>query len=278
MELNQPANQTIAVEAKYDLTSDREIGMQELRKLRGEMWDINVPFDGSTIQKVAASYGLTTRDAYINAIQWDAGLALVSLQRAVEEYGSIDHTRPYNSTCTGQSGACGSSFSASIDGGGAHAENVAPYRDMKFSMKQWGKDELPALKRANGELNHKNGHLYSFLNPEYRAVGMAGVITAEGDSAVARFASEPTRITSFPQGARTEVLYRPANTGETPSATPKKMSLAQKNSNGAPDTGVIPAVGSIDSETARILNIVISVISIIGFLVGLAQQFNLLPF
>ena len=73
VELNQPADQVIAVEAKFNLTSDQQIAMRELRKLRGDMWDRNVPFNGTTLRQAAAKHGLTSRDAYVNAAQYDAG-------------------------------------------------------------------------------------------------------------------------------------------------------------------------------------------------------------
>ena len=79
VELNQPADQVIAVEAKFNLTSDQEIAMRELRKLRGDMWDRNVPFDGTTLRQAAAKHGLTSRDAYVNAAQYDAGLSRIAL-------------------------------------------------------------------------------------------------------------------------------------------------------------------------------------------------------
>ena len=89
MELNQPADQVIAVEAKFNLTSDQEIAMRELRKLRGDMWDRNVPFDGTTLRQAAAKHGLTSRDAYVNAAQYDAGLSRIALQRDAGQAGIV---------------------------------------------------------------------------------------------------------------------------------------------------------------------------------------------
>mgnify|MGYP001042371606 CR=1 FL=1 len=289
MELNQPASQTIAVEAKYNLSNDQEVGMRELRKLRAEAWDQNWPFrdqfdDGPrTVREAAAARGFTTKEQYVNAVQLDYGYAIIALQRAVEHAanysGKKAHVRPFNSTCYGN---CGQEDTATIGGKGGYGQNLHGYADMNASMQGWGFGEVNALKRLGGEWSsdrrNLTGHVHTFLNPRVTRIGFAGVQTAEGNAAAATAGWDATTVTSIPQGARTEVLYRPANTGESPSATPKKMSLAQKNSTGAPDTGIIPAVGSIDEETARILSIVVSVISIISFLAGVAQQFNLLPF
>ena len=84
MELNQPADQVIAVEARFNLTSDQEIAMRELRKLRADMWDRNVPFNGTTLRQAAAKHGLTTRDAYVGAAKYDAGLSRIALQRGAQ--------------------------------------------------------------------------------------------------------------------------------------------------------------------------------------------------
>ena len=54
VELNQPADQVIALETKFNLTNDAETGISELRKLRGDMWDQHVPYDGKPLRTVAA--------------------------------------------------------------------------------------------------------------------------------------------------------------------------------------------------------------------------------
>lgn len=271
VELNQPAAQVIAVEAKYNLTSDQEVGMRELRKLRGEMWDKNVPYDGSTLRQVAAKAGLTTRDAYVNAVQFDHGLAVIALQRAVEETRNFNHERPYNSTCYGN---CGAESSATIGGKGAFGQNLHSTGSMASAMHGWGVKEERALRATNGEWSADtrtmNGHLHNFLNPKVTYVGFAGAVTAEGEASAASLATAPTGVTSFTaqqQGAQKQVLHRPAAAGETPSTTPKKLSVTQRT----PDI-----TGSVDPEIARILNIVISVISILGLIAGLAQQFGLI--
>ena len=80
VELNQPASQTVAVEARFNLTDDEEYAMKELRRLRGSMWDANMPIDGVGLKQREPN-----RESYVNGISYDAGYALIALQRAVEE-------------------------------------------------------------------------------------------------------------------------------------------------------------------------------------------------
>ena len=222
VELNQPASQTVAVEAKFNLTDDQEVGMRELRKLRGEMWDKNVPFNGSPLRQAAPS-----REAYVNGIAYDPGYALIALQRAVEEqhiFGmGMDHSRPYNSTNYGNAG---SAFTATINGHASSGENLHSVANMSKAMRDWGFGEVTALRAANGNWNTSNGHLHSLINPANRYVGFAAAFTRNGESAAAIVGTKPTGVRSLrtdQTGSQVQVLYRPASGSETPSADPQTL-------------------------------------------------------
>ena len=260
MELNQPADQVIAVEAKFDLTSDQNVGMEELRKLRGAMWDQNVPFlelrgAGNTrLRDVAANYGLDTRDKYVNAIQVDTGYNLIALQRATEAAEFMGHDRPHNSTCAANAN-CGSEATATINGKGGYGTNLHSTSNISRAMQGWGFGELVALKRLGGAFSadqrNLSGHLHTLINPANTRIGFAGVVTAEGEASAAAVGSEATGVTVMPQGEQTTVLHRPANSGEKPSTTPKKLILG----------------GASMSEIRRIISIVLTVLTIASALV-----------
>ncbi len=256
VELNQPANQVIAVEARFNLTSDQEIGVRELRKLRGAVWDQNVPFNGQPIRTVAAKQGLTTREAYVNAIVADQGYALISLQRAAEAAVKFKHDRPYNATCYGN---CGKESTATVGGKGGYGQNLSGSASMSYAMQSWGTNEIPALKRLNGRWsdNQANltGHLHNFINPSVTRVGFASVQTAEGQASAAAVGFTGTDVTSFPQGQRTEVLHRPANQGEAPNLLAKKLSV--KAPVAAPQT-------TGDSQATTIVGVILAILAILS--------------
>ena len=224
MELNQPADQVVAVEAKFNLTSDQEIAMRELRKLRGDMWDRNVPFDGISLRQAAANHGLTTKEQYVNAVQLDPGYQSIALQRAVEAAKKFEHVRPFNSTCYGN---CGKEDSATINGKGPYGQVLNTRGDIASSMQAWGYDELNALYRLNGawsaDQRNLTGHLHSLINPRVTYVGFAAVTTSEGRASAGSVGFTPTGATSYPTGQRTEVLHRPADGNERPNTNARKF-------------------------------------------------------
>ena len=224
VELNQPADQVIAVEAKFNLTSDQEIAMRELRKLRGDMWDRNVPFDGTTLRQAAANHGLTTKEQYVNAVQLDPGYQSIALQRAVEAAKKFEHVRPFNSTCYGN---CGKEDSATINGKGPYGQVLSTRGDMAGAMQAWGYDEVAALYRLNGawsaDQRNLTGHLHSLINPRVTYVGFAAVTTTEGRASAGSVGFTPTGATSYPAGQRTEVLHRPADGNERPNTNARKL-------------------------------------------------------
>lgn len=142
----------------------REKALANLRRLRGEMWDQNPPYNQSTLRQVAARYGLTTKEAYVNAISWDTELEKKAIQRAAEAGFVRNHIRPDNS---------------SHDIG---FENLAwGYSVTSAVYTGWGVGELQDLIAANGVLNYKNGHLHNQLNPELKSFGVGSVagVTAQ---------------------------------------------------------------------------------------------------
>lgn len=254
VELNQPADQVVAVEAKFNLTSDQEIAMRELRKLRGDMWDRNVPFDGTTLRQAAAEHGLTTRDAYVNAAQYDAGLSRIALQRGAEAAKFFRHERPYNSTCYGN---CGDIDTATFKGKAAPGENLHSVASMDKAMQDWGYGEVDDLIRANGHFKNGNGHLHNLLDPRMRSYGFASVVTAEGEASVTSTCSIGAGNEGI-EGEQNTVLHRPANGREKPSTTPKKLVFGGAGSSSSPREiiSIIAAVLTVLSVLQTLFNVV----------------------
>lgn len=264
VELNQPADQSVALEARFNLSNDAEVGMRELRAIRARMWDENPRYVvGNTtgsLRDVATAAGLNSKEAYVNAIVLDQGYSRISLQRAVEAAKLFKHERQYNDTCAGN---CGMPFTATINGRGGSGENLSSSSDIAAAMKGWGESEVRALRATNGEFSAEratmNGHLHSFLNPWNTRVGFASVVTAEGTASASVMGRQATGVNSFPEGNRKEALARPAAKGETPSATPKKLS-------------VLKSGGSSLEEIQAIAGIITAVVSLITVLATVGHQ------
>ena len=85
VELGTSVQKSVAVNARFDFTEAYTVGLPQLKKLRGEMWDQNVPFNKTTLRAAAAAHGLTTKEAYVNAVQIDPDLTRIAVQRAAEQ-------------------------------------------------------------------------------------------------------------------------------------------------------------------------------------------------
>ena len=92
---NTEATKTVSYKTTLSQTGLKPDAIEALKQLRGQMWDENVPFDGSTLQQVAKSKGYNTKDEYVNGFTWDADLERIAIQRAAESavHGKIDHMR-----------------------------------------------------------------------------------------------------------------------------------------------------------------------------------------
>lgn len=156
-DLNQPS-----AKAEY---------IQALQKLRGELYDQNVPFDGKTLQKAATEAGFATKEAYVNGFVWDQAMERIALQRLFE---SVVHKQVAHMRVTSDD-----VWTATYQGQGANSEILAWGTNAYDSVYSgWGYGELDALKAANGFANGANGHLHSLIDPTLHYHGFA--ITSAG--------------------------------------------------------------------------------------------------
>lgn len=138
-----------------------------LRELRARAWDDPATrFNGKDLREHARSQGITTKDQYVAAIQWDPALESSAVQRAVETGLNFSHQRP---TGEGIYDAPVSPLAKTA------AENLGQAGARSFDF------EYDILKRDNGNRNSNNGHIHSLLNPEYRTFA-AGDVRGEGNT------------------------------------------------------------------------------------------------
>ncbi|MDU0479484.1 Rib/alpha-like domain-containing protein [Staphylococcus chromogenes] len=228
VELGVPTDQTIGAAAEVNFAASRTVGIPALKQLRGQMWDLNVPFDGQPLRVVAASHGLASRDAYVNAVRSDAALTAIAVQRAFEEtVPPLDHDRP---------GPMSSTWSATYgDEGSMSAENLAwgyQQHDLKYMITEmWGQGELDELRNNRGyRYPETSGHLHTLIDPQnrYFGFGYVHVPNALGTweySGAARASSSPYAADQIPDVDRKLNLYRATNYGEQPWDANKRVNM-----------------------------------------------------
>ena len=276
VELGTTIDQSVAVDSRFDFTDAYTIGLPQLRKVRGQMWDINPPFNDTSLRRAAAEAGLGTKEAYVNAATIDPNLSRIAVQRAAEQpVGSLSHLR-------GKS--IGISV-ATINGRAAHSEIIAYGRLEDAISKMWGHGELDVLKKANGYYKHidgrSNGHLHIMLDPENRDFGFGEVtITHKGRGhvySVGVVGGSPFGGAALEKGRKELYLYRQAREGESPTGlkeyTPHAPApnVPQDPVPGAPDKpkDKPSSDGSSASDPGMIVGIVVGLLALLGVLGGL---------
>lgn len=277
VELGTTLAGSVAVNSRFDFNDAYTIGLPQLKKLRGEMWDKNVPFNGVSIRQAAADAGLPTKDAYVNAVKIDPNLTRIAVQRAAEQhavpdiYQQLSHDRVVS----------GDLWGATIDGKQTWGENLSTGNLASAISNGWGHGELSALERLNGNRGsiggQSNGHLHTLLDPANRYFGFAHVTVYNGgqyyEFASAEVSKSPLGGAALPAGRQEVNLYRPARSGETPTGEqPFRAPTKPVPSN--PGTGLNVGGGSGSSaDVQTIIGIIAAVVSLLGVLAGIAQQF-----
>lgn len=175
VELNVPLSRTVTL----DVISNQGADVQKaLYDIRGEMWDRNVPFEGTTLREAARKAGYNNKDVYVNAARVDSNMSFIAAQRAAETlvWPSLAHKRPTNDSC--EISDCASVWSATRNGEQSWGENLSSSANLRYSiMELWGRGEESALRAAKGHPNDQNGHLWLMINPKYTAYGAANAFS-----------------------------------------------------------------------------------------------------
>lgn len=217
VEMGVGYDNAVGVPVTVNFGASRTEGIDALKRLRGEMWDINPPFDGRPLRDVAAAAGLGTRDAYVNAVVADGAMAAIAVQRAVEETANPwDHDRPGPSPDTFS--AVWQKKAVSSTENLATTSYDAGLAEMILQM--WGHGELDELRADNGGRALGAGHLHSQINPYNRGFGYGYVYSANADtgmpySGAMAATPHPVMPDYAPSQVRQITLYRAArNAGE----------------------------------------------------------------
>lgn len=271
VELNGSVDQSVAVDAQFDAGDAYTVGLQALRQLRGEMWDLNPYFstDGintsTRLRDVAAKNDLDTKEAYVNAFSIDHSLTRISVQRAAEQMDGLSHDRPDGTEC----------WSATVDGDQSWSESLAGGTNLKNSiLKSWGHGELRALNAAKGVHNGANGHLHMMLNPKnnYYGFGQVHIKGSKWGTYTASQASKtPGASPQMPAGEQRVWLYRPAAQNENPTGLKDGVPGPLRDTT-TPGGGLDGSSGELNS----IIGIIFGVLSLLGVIAGIARQLGLI--
>lgn len=271
VELNTTAANSVAVDTTFDFDAARSTGLPALMQLRGEMWDINPYFNDSDaagttrLREAAAARGLTTKEAYVNAVSIDNGLTRIAVQRAAEQGAHWGHTRPDGSEL----------WSAKVNGQQTWAESLAAGTSLKRSiLDSWGHGELTALNNSRGAYTSGTGHLHMMINPKNRYYGFGAVyIPHTNNGTYTAATTSETRGSSTPMeaGMQRAWLYRPAAPGENPTGIKQGTPGPVKQ---VPGDAAGPAGSSDDLNS--IIGIVIGILGLIGAVAAIAQQLGLI--
>lgn len=169
----------VGVPIDVDQSRARLSGVPELRELRGILWDRNPPFvpwgqsSSMKLRDAAKRHGITTRDQYVNAIQWDQHLDFMAMERLAEStyiFPEIRHQRTNGSSI----------YTLSRNGYGLDGENLQ-WNGMDHSVgpiiegaiEWWGLREYDYLVSAGGVFTSANGHLHTLMDPSHTGVAFA---------------------------------------------------------------------------------------------------------
>lgn len=271
VELNTTAANSVAVDATFDYSAAQKVGLPALKKLRGEMWDINPHFNldgkaGAThLRDIATQYGMDTKEKYVNAVSIDEGLTRIAVQRAAEASTKFEHDRPDGT----------SADTATFNGQSHFSENIGAGTDLQEAVHRlWGHGELKGLNNAGGSF-YGGGHLHMLLDPRYRYFGFGEVTvprTEYGTYTVAKASPDAFGGTALETGMQRAWLYRPAKPGETPTGvkqgTPGPVKKVPGDSAGFD--------GGSSADLNQIIGIVFGILSLLGAIAGIAKQLGLI--
>lgn len=268
VELNVPLSRTVTL----DVISNQGADVQKaLYDIRGEMWDRNVPFEGTTLREAARKAGYNNKDVYVNAARVDSNVSFIAAQRAAETlvWPSLAHKRPTNDFC--EISDCASVWSATRNGEQSWGENLSSSANLRYSiMELWGRGEESALRAAKGHPNDQNGHLWLMINPKYTAYGAANAFSYVNGGLKEASSMQASTMRKgdgkYLEDTRTELKV--ADNGKIrPGKFPNNPDPSQMQSNGNGGFDITGLLGSLgNGEAGKIFGIIAGVLGVIGAL------------
>ena len=274
VELNVPLNRTVTL----DVISNQGADVQKaLYDIRGEMWDKNVPFEGTTLREAANKAGYANKDAYVKAAWVDSNMSFIAVQRAAETlvWPSLAHKRPTNDSC--KISECSSIWTAKRNGERSWGENLSSSANLRHSIMQlWGRGEESALRAAKGRPNAQNGHLWLMINPKYTAYGAANAYSHVngGLKEAASMQASHMRKGDGQYLENTRTQLKVADNGSIrPGKFPENQDPGQVQPNGNSGIDINGLLGSLgNGESGKIFGIIAGVLGVISAL-GLIANF-----
>lgn len=281
--LNGPENKSVAVDAQFNPDDAYTVGLQALRQLRGEMWDLNPRFTlhlnskPTHLQDIAAEYRLNNKQEYVNGFSIDHTLTRIAIQRAVEETGSKDYTQTRKANHIRPDGT--DFWKAMVNPTFEdEAQTVEEALDAGSNLRdsilnRWGRSQLDGLNKVGGHSKYESVYLHLLLNPQYRYYGFAQVSipgSKHGTYTVAEANTVPHKGTKMPTGEQRVWLYRPAAPGEKPTGLRKGVPGPLRDLNGP------SSAGESSGGAGPILGIIFGVLGVLGIIAGIARQLGLL--
>lgn len=274
VELNVPLNRTVTLDVISNQGADVQ---QALYDIRGDMWDKNVPFEGTTLREAASKAGYANKDAYVKAARVDSNMSFIAVQRAAETlvWPSLAHKRPTNDSC--EISDCSSIWTAKRNGEQSWGENLSSSANLRHSIMQlWGRGEESALRAAKGQPNDRNGHLWLMINPKYTAYGAANAFSYVNGGLKEASSMQASTMRKgdgqYLENTRTQLKV--ADNGKIhPGKFPNNTDPSQMQSNGNGGIDITGLLGSLgNGESGKIFGIIAGVLGVIGAL-GLIANF-----
>lgn len=268
VELNVPLNRTVTLDVISNQGADVQ---QALYDIRGEMWDKNVPFEGTTLREAASKAGYANKDAYVKAARVDSNMSFIAVQRAAETliWPSLAHKRPTNDSC--KISECSSVWTATRNGEQSWGENLSSSANLRHSIMQlWGRGEESALRAAKGHPNDRNGHLWLMINPKYTAYGAANAFSYVNGGLKEASSMQASTMRKgdgqYLENTRTQLKV--ADNGKIhPGKFPNNTDPSQMQSNGNGGIDITGLLGSLgNGESGKIFGIIAGVLGVIGAL------------
>ncbi|GAB3086118.1 hypothetical protein [Corynebacterium aquatimens] len=227
VETNHPATALIGQKVSFDYASAKE-GLEELRRLRAEMWDKNptikmrilvdnYPEDvRGTVQELAANADLKSKEDYVNAAVLDGGYVQMAVQLSAEQPkpGTQGTTRPFNSKCElagpgAGASQCQGTSTATVGGVASDGAiiSTSTYSEIASGLIATGIKD-------NTVVSH---NLAQLLNPYNTRFGFASVKVNYGTNdtdtiSAITYGTEKTTVdySTFKPGQRDTTIYRAA--------------------------------------------------------------------
>lgn len=170
--------------------------LKELKRLRGDMWDKNVPFtwdetnpSNQTIRSAALSVGYESKDDYVNDLVWNKDLEKIAIQRAYEVLETSNTTtRPDGTeyfTATTKNGQVPEVQVVVADYIDLNPKDFVDILSTIGNNQFYGRSSYDMLIKSNGVYVDDSRYIHRLINPYFHYFGFALINDPKHDLKVA---------------------------------------------------------------------------------------------